>query len=126
MKCFVRLKITSKILSPEEINTSLNIQCDKSWKVGDKRGKSNIIERNNGWILNSGMDEKLDLELHISALLDRLSNSKEKIKSITKHCTVDFSCALYSKELPALYFDKRIINSISELNANFDIDLYLV
>jgi len=69
---FVRLKISSVIRTPEQISDVTGFQCDHSWRIGEKRGKTIIVEKTNGWVLNSKMPQNASLEAHIQELLGRL------------------------------------------------------
>ena len=125
-KTFVCLKIRSGGLTPEEITGIIGIKCDSSWKVADLRSKTAIKEKDNGWVIESGIDEKEDLMLHIKTLLKRVNPYAKEINFLSQNNLVEFSCAIYSKHIPELYFEKNILSQISELGACFDIDLYLI
>lgn len=127
-RTIVRLKIISPARTPEEINTLVGIECEKSWRIGDLRGKSAIKEKKHGWILNSDMAESASLEAHAEALLDRLNPCAIGIEALSRESdtVVEFSCVIYSKETPALNFGRDVIQKISHLGAALDIDLYML
>jgi hypothetical protein len=122
----VRLKIISCRQTPEQITDTVGVTCDKSWRIGDKRGKTIIVEKNNGWVLNSSLPKSASLEAHIQDLLERLSPYAEKIQMFAKLDHVEFSCVVYAVNVPALNFSNAVIQNISLLGASFDIDLYLI
>jgi len=122
----VRLKIISDYLQPEQISSVVGITCDASWKTGDFRHGTTIKEKNSGWILNSRLAKNNDLELHIYDLLERILPYRDNIKLLSEKNVVEVSCVVYSSEIPALYFGKEIISKIGEINASFDIDLYIL
>jgi len=122
----VRLYIFSICKTPEEITEAVGIPCDKFWRIGDKRGKSIIKQKENGWALNSGLPNSASLEEHIKKLLERLSPYKEKIRMFAQHEDVQFSCIIYTATRPPLYFSKKVIQQINYLEASLDIDLYIV
>ena len=58
----VRLKVTSASRTPEQISDATGILCDHSWRIGEKRGKTILVEKTNGWVLNSKMPKMLRLK----------------------------------------------------------------
>ena len=127
-KTIVRLKILSPTRLPEEINSLLGVQCDKSWRTGDFRANTKIQEKTYGWILNSGMGESESLEAQVEALLKRLRPCAKEIEALSREheTTVEFSCVVYSAETPALHFDRSVVQEVSRLGAALDIDLYIL
>jgi hypothetical protein len=120
----VRLKITSPRRTPQEISDAIGLDCDRSWRIGDKRGNTLIIENTNGWVLNSNSGKNASLEMHIDELLGRLSIHADRIRSLTDHETVELSCVVYAFSPPALNFDQSVIQRLARLGASLDIDLY--
>jgi hypothetical protein len=122
----VRLKIVSIHRTPETVTEVLGLQCDRFWHCGDTRADTIIIEKNNGWVLHSGLPKTAPLEEHIEAILRILTPFKEKIKSLSCTDTVELSCVLYASHPPALSFGHSTINRLAELGASLDIDLYVM
>ena len=120
----VRLKVTSTRLTPEQITDAVGILCDHAWRIGEKRGKTIIVEKTNGWVLNSKMPKNAPLESHIEELLGRLVVHADRIRALSEQETVEVSCVIYALSPPALNFDKSVIQRIFQLGASVDIDLY--
>jgi hypothetical protein len=120
----VRLKIISGTRSPEMITEAIGLQCDKWWHYGDKREHTIIVEKNNGWVLHSGLPRTASLDEHIDALWRILEPVKAKIRCLASTELVELSCVIYSSFSPALYFECSVINRLAELGAGMDIDLY--
>ncbi len=125
-ECFVQLKILSNQLLPEEIDSCVGMTSDWSWMAGDYRKNTRIIEKSNGWVLNSGLGKQEQLISHINKLLERVYPYREKLKLLSQNYTIEFSCAIYSEEAPPLYFEKGIIEQLSMIGATLDIDLYVL
>ncbi|MCE5311746.1 MAG: DUF4279 domain-containing protein [Nitrospiraceae bacterium] len=125
-KTFVRLKIISDSLTPTDIQSVVGISCDKSWKIGDFRANTIINEKNNGYIVDSGLSIQASLEEHLRNLLLKVTPYSQGIKSLSDDNIVEFSCVMYleDNERPAIYFEKEIVNEINKLGASLDIDLY--
>jgi hypothetical protein len=122
----VRLKVTSASRTPEQISDATGILCDHSWRIGEKRGKTSIIEKTNGWILNSKMPKNAPLEAHIEELLGRLIVRADRIRALSEQETVEFSCVIYASAPPSLNFNKSVIQRVCQLGASLDVDLFLM
>ena len=122
----VRLKVLSTLHTPEEISQTLGLDCDKSWCKGDKRAKTVIVEKNNGWVLDSGLPRSAPLEAHIENLLGRLSPHAEKIEKLSRDNDVELSCVIYAASPPPLNFAKTIVHQLGKMGASLDIDLYVM
>jgi hypothetical protein len=122
----VRLKVTSASRTPEQISDATGILCDHSWRIGEKRGKTSIIEKTNGWILNSKMPKNAPLEAHIEELLGRLIVRADRIRALSEQETVEFSCVIYASTPPSLNFNKSVIQRVCQLGASLDVDLFLM
>lgn len=122
---FVRLKITSTIHDPEYISTILGIPCDRGWRIGDKRPKTIITEKTNGWILNSGLDKASSFDEQIAALMTRLDRAKTTIREQLASDEREVSCVIYAQAVPSLNFSPEVIAQVNLLGASLDIDLYL-
>ena len=103
----------------------LGLAYDKSWRIGDKRGRSGIIQKNNGWVLTSKVSSSAPLEDHISDLLVRLADHTDAIREISRRDEVELSCVIHAAHPPPLNFSKDLVHNLSQLGASLDIDLYL-
>lgn len=73
----VRLKIISSRYSPEAITEVLGLQCDRYWRIGEKRVHTIMDEKNHGWVLNSGLSKSDSLDEHVKHLLERVRGRTE-------------------------------------------------
>lgn len=121
----VRLKIVSRTRTPEMITAAIGLQCDKGWHTGDTRTHTTIIEKDNGWVLHSGLPRAGDLDAHLKALLDALEPAKEFIQELSVTELVEVSIVIYSSSIPALNVDAASLARIADVGAGLDIDLYL-
>ena len=122
----VRLKVTSASRTPEQISDATGILCDHSWRIGEKRGKTILVEKTNGWVLNSKMPKNAPLEAHIEELLGRLLVHANRIRALSEQETVEFSCVIYASAPPSLNFKKSVIQRVCQLGASLDMDLFLM
>jgi hypothetical protein len=124
-RAYVRLKIISDAITPEQISASVGINPTKSWRVGDRREPTIVHENDNGWVLESDLPHEAPLEAHVESLLARLAPLSGEIEALAEVTAVEFSCVVYAKETPTLYFEKSWLRQIVKLGASLDIDLYL-
>ena len=122
----VRSKVTSASRTPEQISDATGILCDHSWRIGEKRGKTILVEKTNGWVLNSKMPKNAPLEAHIEELLGRLLVHADRIRALSEQETVEFSCVIYASAPPSLNFKKSVIQRVCQLGASLDMDLFLM
>jgi hypothetical protein len=120
----VRLKILSVAHTPEQITGITGLQCDRSWLIGDKRRETAIVEKCNGWILNSDLSKDASLDAHIENILGQVSSVAERIRKLSEQAEIELSCVIYSSTPPALNFEKSVIVRLNALGSSLDIDLY--
>ena len=122
----LRLKVTSTSRTPDQITDATGILCDHSWRIGEKREKTILVEKTNGWVLNSKTPKNAPLEVQIEELLERLIVHADRIRALSEHETVELSCVVYASAPPSLNFNKSVIQRVCQLGASLDIDLYLI
>jgi hypothetical protein len=120
----VRVKIVSKKHTPEMITEAVGIRCDWCWRCGDTRKHTIITEKDNGWVLHSGLPKTASLDEHMEALLSTVKPAKAKIRHLSLDDIVEVSCVIYSATRPALNFGSSVIRQLAEMGASLDIDLY--
>jgi len=59
-------------------------------------------------------------------LLLNLHDAVSIIKNLSENNAVEISCAIYADDIPAFYFDRKVIEGIASLGASLDIDFYLL
>jgi hypothetical protein len=124
-RIFVRLRILSAVNTPEEITRLIGLESERSWHVGDKRGKTQIVEPSNGWLITSGIGETASLEEHVQALSDRIAPVSARIAALAEDATIEVSCAIYAEHPPALSFAASCLQRLADIKAGLDIDLYI-
>lgn len=121
---YVRLKILSLAHTPDQITSITGLRCDQAWLAGEKRKETRIVEKCNGWILNSSLTKDASLVDQIENVLEQALPAAAKIRALSEHAKVELSCVIYSCIQPALNFERATIERICSLGASLDIDLY--
>ncbi len=126
----VAFTLTDFDCDPEEITARVGITPTKTWRVGDFINKKKTMKYEyNGWKLHSKIEKNADLESHIISVLEQLKSGWESLVKISQSYYTEISCAIYiysDTERPAIHFSKQIIQKIAELNAEIDVDIYIL
>ena len=124
-RCFVWLEIRSLAMTASEIGLALGVGADRSWSVGDKRGSSIRVYRDNGFVIESGLPLVEELDDHVGSLLRRLVPLAACLKGLADQVTIGFRCALYRERVPALNFPPDLLGLLGGIGASLDVDLYV-
>ncbi|SOS30296.1 hypothetical protein PL963_P300018 (plasmid) [Pseudomonas cerasi] len=127
MENHVRLVFTSKNIRPDDISVSIGVEGDQMWAAGDKRLKTEILETENGLVVESKLAKSLDLITHIEWMIRAFNGLEDKLLSFSEipECEIQLTCAIYSNGAPPLNFEKFITNWLGCIGASLDIDLYV-
>ncbi|HXH25900.1 MAG TPA: DUF4279 domain-containing protein [Vicinamibacterales bacterium] len=126
-KIFAWISIVSQERSPEQISTLTGVQPDRSWRIGDKRANTSIIEKTHGWILTSRVkDIGLDVEAHLDDLLQRIKPATERFASLPEPDVVTVHVAIYSQSRILMSLEPHVPKLIAALGARFDIEIYFM
>jgi len=127
-KIFVAFQLIDFECDPEEITARVGITPTETWRIGDFVTKKRAMRHeSNGWQLDSQLEKTAELNAHIESILEQLKPSWQLFREISIECYVEISCAIYlysDNLLPAIHFNKEIVQQFAELNADIDIDLY--
>ncbi|MBI3184967.1 MAG: DUF4279 domain-containing protein [Myxococcales bacterium] len=127
MKSEVRVSIVLAefVCDPGAIEGVLGVRPSKTWRAGDRIGKSSRTYRVNGWALQSELPKDRALQEHVDWLLARMPRSLQALKVVSPSWTAEVSCVVYVVEqVPELHLNAKTIGRIAELGAEIDIDLY--
>jgi hypothetical protein len=119
--------ITSESDPPDEISSLVGMSGDRSWRAGDLRDRTTIREKDNGWVVESGLPASAPLESHVDHLLQRLDPFVSVIKMLSERLDVILSCVVYAKHPnPGFHLDSARVEQIARLGAALDVDVYVV
>ena len=122
----VELMIVSTHYAPADISKAIGLEPDRSWRIGDRKGKSAMTQKANGWVLAAGDSRSIPLDFQIASLLERLRPVSRRVREMSTQARVVFACVIYTQERPTLAFSNAVISEIAALGASFEIDLYWV
>ncbi|MFE1746281.1 DUF4279 domain-containing protein [Coleofasciculus sp. H7-2] len=120
--------LTGFDFNPEEITAKVGIIPTKIWKVGDLiHPKAGIRRKRNGWSLESKLEKSAELEDHIKSVLEQIQPGWLPMVEISSRYEAEIDCVVYVRgQVPAIHFDKDIVEQAAKLNAEIDVDLYVL
>ena len=127
---YAEFAIFSPNLQPEEVTALLGIKPDKSYRAGEPvSAKVSMLRKEGCWEIKTAPTKDADASLndHLCLLLDRITPAKEAVRSLASDHSIQFGCVVYfDEQVPALYLERDVLKAMSDLNATFDIDAYLL
>ncbi len=120
--------ITGLDFEPQNITNKLGVVPKKTWITGDLiHPKGTIKRKHNGWVIESKLSKNNAHEDHIKSLFEQLQPVWTIVQEIGHNYDTEISCVIYTDgEVPAIHLDQEIINKINQINAEIDIDLYVL
>jgi len=114
-------------LDPNVITDKLGIIPTKTFLAGDLiQPKASPRWKRNGWMLESKIEKSAELEEHINSVFEQLQPGWYKLKDICQIYEALIDCVVYTYEyIPAICFDKDIVQKAAELNAKIDVDIII-
>ncbi len=122
------LSFTGLNFDPQSITKELGIIPTKTWKLGDLiHPKATVTRQHNGWFLESQLSKNYELENHIKSLFEQLKPVWDIVQQMSHNYDTEISCVIYTDgEIPTIHLDQEIINKSNQINAEIDIDLYIL
>ena len=75
--------------APHEISEILGLTPTTSWAKGDPIRQTAIAHKGSGWILDSGLPEREDVDDHLDALLRRVSSAIDRFDTLPDDASID-------------------------------------
>src|SRR5438874_2116911 len=117
-KIEVALLLISADAAPEAITSIVGHLPTKAWRKGDLIQRSALIRKDNGWAFGLPLEDSLQLEERISALLDLVEPFKDRIAHAADrlHLQMEISCAIYvNQQTPDGSFSNRTLRRMADL-----------
>jgi hypothetical protein len=124
----VRIVLTGKSLDPHLITQELGLEPTKTWRLGDRIGKSQLSFEHDGWCFSLPKSETLDLGKEIRRLLDLLGPCRAAIRNLqTEHGPdVEIACEVWIGEhTPSVHLEADLLADLSAMGACLDVDLFI-
>ncbi len=115
---------------PDEITKQLGtepteIKVKGEFRTVGKKKPVRMLNKENIWILDSGLPRKIPVEKQLENLLDNIRPYKQNFIKIVDKYSAELNCAVYYYEAnPGINLDKKILKEITELNLPLGLDIY--
>ncbi len=109
-----------------EISKKLGLEPDEAWNVGDnfERRGHQFKRRTGSWEIGSGLDDQLDLDAHIDALLWKLTKHQPALLEIGTRFKTQIVCVSYNWQSFSWELTLEHQKSAASLGISFLIDAY--
>jgi hypothetical protein len=122
----VSFVVTGFDCNPALITDKLGIVPTKTWQVGDAVERTALRRKHNAWILESPLQDHMDIRPHLAWLIARLPAELNQLSSIANEWQAKLFCAVYtSGERPAFSIGPADVTRLAQLGAGIDVDMYV-
>ena len=122
----VRFRITSTTMTPQDIEARVGLKPDAAWKIGDRLGAFGAAARDNGFVIEAGVQPSLPFSEFMTTLIRRLAPAAQKIGQLGPECAVEIVCTLHRKAGPLLTFERDDVRWIGVMGARLRIDTFII
>ncbi len=123
---YVVLTVHSGARAPDEISRLVGIQPDYAWLKGEPRSEGGIVAKDNGWVLQSGLDSEEPFDVQLNILLGRVSVRAKEFHTLSEEDSIQLFCAIYSDApaAPPCVLSREQVETIAALGAAFELNYY--
>jgi len=129
-KVKVNFEIWGDDFNVENASKILDIYPSKIRNKRDKSTYSNVKIKKTSWSFSTDYQESLDINEQLKFITNILNNKKQELQKIKKSYNVNYQISIVIKiennQSPAIYLESDIIRLADEIQAEFDIDLYVM
>ncbi|MGO4527464.1 DUF4279 domain-containing protein [Paenibacillus sp. 2TAF8] len=122
--------ITGDHFEPSLITERLGFNPTGWYVKGEKVGHKELYRKETCWFWDTGYQESYDINHQLNEVLLLLEPHIETLKTLKmKHhlnFLFSFSIRVLNNETPAITIEQKAIHTAYELNAEFDLDLYIM
>ncbi|MEA5470216.1 DUF4279 domain-containing protein [Spirulina sp. 06S082] len=115
---------------PDEITAFVGVTPSKVWKKGDLiYPNASVSHKQNGWTIKSELDNSIELSKHIEVVLNKIEDNWQSFVKICCKYYAELECTIYiydEDNRPTISFDKKLVKKLAQLNAEIDVDLYIL
>jgi hypothetical protein len=126
----VKFQVIGDDLEPSVITQRLSIQPVKTWRKGEALPRNTDISRDfSCWLISTDYEESIDINNQLRKILDLILVKRDELITMRDELKVDYLFEVVIKiennMKPAMHLDKELIKFASEIEAEFDFDLYI-
>lgn len=118
---------------PKEFTDVIGIAPTAYWKKGDKIDKYHpnvVLRKETNWEYSFGKTKTLFSEDVTEQFVELFSSKVDTIVNYINENNLESKLfiipEIFPNQIPGIYLDKRLLNLLVKLNAEIDIDLYVI
>lgn len=125
---YAEFTLSGNDLNPEEVTSKVGIQPTKTWYKDDLISpKATARYQQSGWSLRSHLETSDDLGEHFHVVLEQLKQNWQAVAELCSIYDAEFCGVIYTPgDRPTIHFDRATLNAVLQLNAEIDVDLYVL
>lgn len=121
--------ILGEYFSTSEITNRLKIQPTEYYSKGDRIRNRDMFRKESSWSLSTGYEPSLDINIQLAKLLTELENKQRDLVELKQKYNLEYKFFIVIKieenQSPSIYLNKSTISFANEIEAEFDIDIYV-
>ena len=111
----------------EQITQILGLSPSEAWNIGDINPRNGKPRKFMLWCLNSGLDDKQPLDMHIQQLFLALHPKADALRQLWVEYDLTLQCVGYFPPSGhGMHFNREQIRQAAHLGLAFDLDFYYV
>jgi hypothetical protein len=126
----ITFSLIGENFDPNYITSVLKINPTNFYRKGDKvSDRNNLIRKEDVWEFSTGYITCLDIELAFEIIIEKF---EEKIQVISEMINeynlfpkIFIVIHVENNQVPAQYYNKKILNFLFAIKAELDVDLYI-
>lgn len=122
--------IIGDALNPKLLTNELGVTPTQFWRKGDKIEGKNINKQDSCWIIGTNYEESFDINDQLYGLIAILEKKQEILKELKTKFNFEYLFVIVinveNNELPAMHFDRKFLDFVHSIEAEFYIDLYIM
>lgn len=122
----VSLRVFGDSLEPDEVSALLGCKPTRAHRKGEHSSRGgDATEPTGGWILDSGLSEKAELEDHLEGLLSSVSNDSDEWANLTSRFSASILCSAFLDQYnEGFELSPRVAQALGERGLVIAFDIY--
>jgi len=117
-------------MTVQDMSARIGLNPDKSWLIGDPRGKTGKTYETNSWCLESVLEVEENpmtvgerLRQGVDDVLRRIANSAGRFRDLASQRTAGLYVGVSADENPAIQLKAATVSGIAALGVDLEMDL---
>jgi len=120
------LIISGFLCDPDAVTDALGVAPSEVHRRGEEHGRVRRVVSENIWRLESKVNDSIELQPHVTWLLQQLPKDLSVLSRVTERWEVQLAVAthVFGSTGPSLALDGESISRLASMGASLDIDTY--